>query len=165
MNAIPTKKAAAVLRKPGEGEFIAHNAEKMWFTLTAEDTGGRVGLMERVVSPKFQSPPRPHTHQTEDWFGYVISGRLVFSLDGVETEVPEGATLFVPRGVYFRWWNPDDTPVRALFAYMPGGFEAYFKKLIQATAPKAEKLHDYDKTLPDLMRVQDEFGMVRKDEG
>ncbi len=152
-----------VLRQHREGERITLGAEEMRFALTTEDTNGRFDLIERMVSPNFQSPPLAHTHSKEDWMGYVIEGRLVFQLDGRDVEVGTGGSLFVPKGVYFRWWNPDLAPARVLFLYTPGGFGAFFRDIMEHSAQKSDKLHDYDKTLSGIMRLHDKYGIIRQE--
>lgn len=159
---IANARRPVVIRR-GQAEQVAHHQERLSFLLTGDGTGGRVGLIERVVSPKFQSPPLPHCHTRGDWCGYLLDGRLVFELDGAAHELHGGDTLFVPRGVYFRWWNPDDTPARMLFIFMPGGFEQFFKDMVAATTAVADTLHDYQRTLPSIMQLHDRYGMVRKE--
>lgn len=152
-----------VVTRRAKAEQIAHNQEQLTFLLTGRATGGRVGFIERVVAPRFQSPPLPHCHSREDWCGYLLDGRLVFQLDGTPHELSAGDALFVPRGVYFRWWNPNDTPARMLFLFTPGGFEEFFRDMIAATSAVADTLHDYQRTLPSIMQLHDRYGMVRKD--
>ncbi|MBF9234508.1 cupin domain-containing protein [Microvirga alba] len=153
----------AVLRQHGEGETIKVGAEEIRFALTSAETNGRLDLIERMVSPNFQSPPLAHTHTREDWMGYLIEGRLVFQLDGETKELKPGGSLFVPRGVYFRWWNPDPVPARILFAYTPGGFGSFFKEVLELSAQKADRVHDYDKTLTGIMKLHDKYGMIRQE--
>jgi mannose-6-phosphate isomerase-like protein (cupin superfamily) len=168
MNANVSAEAAnrrAIVHNAPDAEALRHGEEQMTFLLEGAETGGAVGLVERVVSPNFKSPPAPHTHLWNDFLGYIVEGRLVFQLDGEVSEVNAGGALYVPRGVYFRWWNPDPKPVRALFAYLPGGFELFFKDVIAATAKRADKLHDYDRTLSDITRLHDKYGIQRDESG
>ncbi|NIX76117.1 cupin domain-containing protein [Microvirga terricola] len=153
----------ALARQNGEGERIKMGAEEMRFVLTSAETGGRFDLIERWVSPNFKSPPLPHTHTREDWAGYLMEGRLVFQLDGKVTELTAGGSLFVPRGVYFRWWNPEVTSARVLFVYTPGGFGTFFKEVFELSARKADQVHDYDKTLAGIMKLHDKYGMIRQE--
>lgn len=157
---LPARFMPAV-RLPGDGETVSLGAESMKLLFTADDTGGRLGLIDREVSPGFKSPPQRHTHSHEDWLGYVISGRLVFELDGMIHDIGAGGSLFVPRGTYFRWWNPQEIPARVLFVYMPGGFEAFFRDLVNELAPKADRIHDYPRTLDGIRRLHDRYGIVR----
>lgn len=153
-----------IIRRHGEAETLQVGAERLSFTLNGGDTGGAFGLVERVVSPLFQSPPQPHSHSREDFMGYLLEGRLVFQLNGREEALGPGDTLFVPRGVWFRWWNPLETPARVLFLYTPGGFEDFFREVAAQAAARAARIHDYDKTLTDITALHDRFGMVRADQ-
>lgn len=153
-----------VIRHLGEGEMLSKGAEKLVLTLTGEDTNGGFALIRRSVSPHFQSPPKPHANTQEDWMGHVLSGRLVVQLDDGPVELRAGSTIFMPRGTYFRWWNPDATLAEALFLYTPAGFEAFFRRLFATVAPEATRLHDWDKTLPEALSANDAFNVVRRSE-
>lgn len=153
-----------VIRHAGEGETLSKGGEKLVLTLTGADTNGGFALIRRVVAPHFQSPPKPHANTQEDWMAHVLSGRLVVQLDGGPVELGAGATIFMPRGTYFRWWNPDASPAEALFLYTPAGFEDFFRRLFAAVPAQAEQLHDWDKTLPEALAANDAFNVVRKGE-
>lgn len=151
----------ALVRRRGEAPVLRVGAEMLGFTFTGAETGGACGLIERVVSPGFQSPPDAHRHTSEDWLCHLLDGRLVFQLDGEVEEMTPGDSLFVPRGVHFRWWNPEQAPARALFLYIPGGFEQFFADVAEAVTPKADRIHDYDRTLADIHALHDRYGIVR----
>lgn len=156
-------KQSAILRSAGEGERLKVGAEELRYVFSSHETNSGFDLIERWVSPNFQSPPLPHTHTKEDWMAYVLEGRLIFQVDEEQVELTQGASLFVPRGVYFRWWNPVSTPARMLCLYTPGGFGNFFREVFEDTAKKADKVHAYDKTLTGIMRLHDKYGMVRKE--
>lgn len=150
-----------VIRRRGEALRSIAGQEVFDFTLTRAETGGAVGLVERLVSPRFQSPPQAHWHTREDWLGYLLDGELVFQLNGTDHALGAGDCLFVPRGVRFRWWNPADRPARALFLYVPGGFEDFFKGACAVAAARDARLHDYEETLKAIQALHDGFGIVR----
>lgn len=156
-------KQNAVFRPSTEGERLKVGAEELRYVFQSSQTNGGFDLIERWVSPHFQSPPLPHTHTREDWMAYVLKGRLIFQVDEEEVELTEGASLYVPQGVYFRWWNPDATSARMLCFYTPGGFGNFFREVFEENAKKADKLHEYDKTLTGIMRLHDKYGMIRKE--
>jgi len=153
----------ALLRRPGEGERLKAGAEELRYVFSSQETGGGFDLIERWVSPNFQSPPLAHAHTREDWMAYVLEGRLVFQVDEEQVELTGGASLFVPRGIYFRWWNPEAAPARMLCLYTPGGFGSFFRDVFEEAGKKAERVHDYDKTLTGIMRLHDRYGMIRKE--
>ncbi len=154
--------AAPVIRHAGEGETLSKGGEKLVLTLTGADTQGAFALIRRTVAPHFQSPPKPHANTNEAWMAHVLAGRLVVQLDDGPVELQPGSTLFMPRGTYFRWWNPDATPAEALFLYTPAGFEEFFRRLFATVPAEARQLHDWDKTLPEALAANDAFDVVRK---
>lgn len=151
-----------VIRHAGEGETLSKGAETLVLTLTGEDTDGGFALIRRTVSPHFQSPPKPHANTAEDWMCHLLSGRLVVQLESGPVELRAGSTIFMPRGTYFRWWNPDAAAAEALFLYTPAGFENFFRRLFETVPPDAKQLHDWDKTLPEALAANDAFNVVRK---
>jgi mannose-6-phosphate isomerase-like protein (cupin superfamily) len=119
-------------------------------------------VIERTVAGSFQSPPQEHTHTREDWAYYVLEGRIGLMLDGIEHVLTRGGFVFVPRGVYFRWWNPDATPARVLALYAPGAFAEFFREVVTRVAPKTDTIGRYETTLGDILALQDRYGMLRK---
>ncbi|MGE0566058.1 MAG: cupin domain-containing protein [Alphaproteobacteria bacterium] len=161
--AIPTKQPApARFVPPNGGETLTLGPDTLRFVLDAADTGGTLSLIERTVAGNFQSPPAPHTNTREDWFYYVLEGRLGFRFDSGDVIADARGTVWVPRGAYFRWWNPDPTPARCLCLYTPGAFGQFFKDVVAAVTPKSDVLGDYTRTLPDLLAIADTYGIVRR---
>lgn len=158
-----TAKPRAVLRAAAEGESLTVGAEKLRYVFSSQETKGGFDLIERWVSPHFQSPPLPHTHTREDWMAHVLEGRLGFQVDGEQVELTPGASLLIPRGVYFRWWNPQAAPARLLCFYSPGGFGEFFREVFEDSAKKAARVHEYGKTLTGIMRLHDKYGIIRKE--
>nr|WP_246728407.1 cupin domain-containing protein [Microvirga terricola] len=131
----------------------------MRYVFTSQETNGAFDLIERVVSPNFESPPVANGHTKEDFLYYLLEGRLIFRLDSEEVELKTGASLFVPRGVFFRWWNPDPIAARVLALYTPGGFGEYFREVISHAAKRTDKVHDYGATLTAVMALHAKYGM------
>lgn len=152
----------AVVRRPEEAERIGQGAETLTYLLTGEDTGGAFAMIERTVAPNFVSPPQFHAHKADDWMLYVLEGKLCLAFEDRVAELSAGSVGYVPRGTYFRWWNPLPEPARGLFVYTPATFANFFREAIALTNRKAERIHDYDRTLPDILSVQDRYGMLRR---
>lgn len=79
------------------GDMIwAHNTW-MRYVATAEDTGGRLAVIEQRLSPAGE-PPR-HVHANEDEAFYVLDGRLAASIgDDTTAGAGPGEFVFLPRG-------------------------------------------------------------------
>ena len=70
-----------------------------------------------------------HTHEHEDEYSYVLSGRLGALVGDEEIEAGPGELVAKPRGVPHAFWNAGDEPVRLLELISPGGFDQYFADL------------------------------------
>jgi quercetin dioxygenase-like cupin family protein len=53
-----------------------------------------------------------HRHDTIEHEQIVLDGRMIISLDGRETEVRPGDSIFIPAGVSHWYENRGDAPVR-----------------------------------------------------
>jgi mannose-6-phosphate isomerase-like protein (cupin superfamily) len=153
----------SVVRLAGEGRTLGAGSNVITYKLTSAETTGAFSVLERVVPPHFQSPPQPHTNTREDWAAYVLDGVLAFQLEDRELTAPAGSLVFVPRGVFFRWWNPQSEPARCLMIYAPAGFEEYFSEVTDATKDAPRGPLDYERTLPTILRIQDKYGMRRRE--
>jgi len=151
-----------IVRLAGEGRTVGAGTNVITYKLVSAETGGAFSVLERVVPPHFQSPPQPHTNTREDWMVYVLEGTLVFQLEEREVSAPAGSLLFVPRGVFFRWWNPSAESAKCLVIYAPAGFEDFFAELIKAAEDAPRGPTDYARTLPTILRIQDKYGMRRR---
>jgi len=152
-----------LVRLPGEGQTLGAGSNVITYKLAGAETRGAFSVLERVVPPHFQSPPQPHSNTREDWAAYVLDGALVFQLENREVSAPAGSLVFVPRGVFFRWWNPDAEPAKCLVIYAPAGFEEFFSEVAEATKDAPRGPLDYERTLPAILRIQDKYGMRRRD--
>ena len=59
-----------IVLRPGDGETIEVAGNSLTFKAEANDTGGRLGLVEYTAGPGFAGPP-PHRHrETADMSKY-----------------------------------------------------------------------------------------------
>lgn len=112
-----------VISEPGAGE-MAYGFGPHLIRMTADQTGGRFGLLEADI-PAGEGPPL-HVHEREDEFFRVLSGRFLFVCGDAATEVSEGGCVLLPRGVPHRFQNVGSTMGRLMVIVTPGGFEGYF---------------------------------------
>lgn len=145
-----------------EGETFQTGADRLTIKIDGTKTGGLFSLMEREVAGHFQSPPRFHSHTDTDWLCYVLEGRLQFHLDEGTVVCGAGDSVYIPRGRFFRWANPDAAPARCLIFYTPGGFENFFREIIPLVAKKSDELADYSQTLQQIEALQDKYDLVRR---
>lgn len=97
--------------------------------LRAEETDGRLSLIEQVVPGGFPGPAM-HVHPDFDETFYVVEGKLGFRVGERAYEAGPGTVAFVPRGTPHTFANPTQEPARSLVLLSPGGFERYFDELI-----------------------------------
>ena len=115
---------------PGEGATIQGPAGgPLTFKVRGEQTDGALTAFENVVAPG-DGPPL-HTHSNEDESWYVLEGRLRFRLADERRDAPQGAFVFVPRGVPHCFQNVGETPARILVAFTPSGMEAFFDRFAE----------------------------------
>jgi quercetin dioxygenase-like cupin family protein len=97
--------------------------------LRAEQTDGRLGLVEQVVPGGYPGPAL-HVHPEFDETFYLIEGSLAFRVGDRAYEASAGTVVFVPRGTPHTFANTSQELARSLVLVTPGGFEGYFEELI-----------------------------------
>ena len=109
----------AVLHVPsGSGRTVWFSGDVYTVALTAEQTGGSLGLIHASVPPG-GGPPQ-HFHAEHEEYFCILDGELEFS---------EGARRFTARRgdvVMHNFHNTGLLPVSMLFLYTPGGPEGLF---------------------------------------
>jgi quercetin dioxygenase-like cupin family protein len=116
----------------GQGLHVpARGGTTTWFNgdiytvkLSAQLSGGGLGLIEATVPPG--GGPAPHIHRHTDETFYLVSGELEF-LDGERTfTAGTGDLVHLPRNTVHRFFNPGLFPATMLFIFTPGGAEQLF---------------------------------------
>lgn len=113
----------AVFSQPGSGR-IADAFGRHIIRITADQTGGRLGVFEAEV-PAGEGPPF-HVHDREEEFFLVLSGQFGFWCEGDHVTLGAGGTIVIPRGTAHRFQNVGDEAGRILVVVTPGGFEGFF---------------------------------------
>ena len=103
----------------------------MHIRVRAEDTDGRVGLIEQVVPAGFPGPAL-HVHPDFEETFYVIDGEIAFRVGDEAHDVGPGTVAVVPPNTPHTFANPSNQTARMLVLVTPGGFERYFEALITA---------------------------------
>lgn len=97
------------------------------FLLRSADTGGATAIVDSVSRPA-SGPPR-HIHGDCDETFVVLSGDVVFEVDGETRACGPGQAAFVPRGAEHSFHVLGPAPARMLTIFTPGGFEAFFEAM------------------------------------
>ena len=110
---------------PGEGERADFPSLGNRYIIRSEQTGGRFALIEHTIPPHALAAPI-HTHENEDEYSYVLSGRMGAMIGDDVVEAGPGELVVKPRGIPHAFWNAGDEEVRLLELISPGGFDQYF---------------------------------------
>ncbi|APH74189.1 cupin domain-containing protein [Aquibium oceanicum] len=97
--------------------------------LKPEETGGSMSIVDSW-SPAGSGPPR-HIHEEEDETFVVITGRCRVWIEGDESEIGPGETVFIQRGRNHTFKVTEDGPSRHLVILTPGGFEGFFTDMAE----------------------------------
>lgn len=95
--------------------------------LAPEESGGAMSVVDSV-SPPNSGPPR-HVHHDADETFVILSGDVLFWLEGDEFTRGPGQTIFVPRGKQHTFRIVSSAPARHLVILTPGGFEGFFSEM------------------------------------
>ena len=97
----------------------------------ASDTGGAYELIQETRA--VEGGPAPHVHRERDEGFLVLEGRYRFICGDEETEVGEGAFVFVPRGIRHAF-RTLAAPSRVLIVVAPAGLDGYFREMAEGLA-------------------------------
>lgn len=106
--------------------------------VTAEETGGRVAIVEGCLRHG-TAPPR-HVHSREDVYVYVLCGRLSFVLGGERYECTAGSGLLLPRGDE-HVFTVETSSACALLVITPAGLETCLGELEELERDSADGHH------------------------
>jgi quercetin dioxygenase-like cupin family protein len=109
---------------PGDGPCIRYTGQVIHVKLGAEQSGGEMTVIEDVIDP--QAGPPLHVHERENEAYYVLEGEFEFACGNDTIRGGPGTFVHAPRGVPHRYSNVGSTPGKMLFAFTPGGIEAFF---------------------------------------
>jgi quercetin dioxygenase-like cupin family protein len=114
---------------------------------TADQTGGRFGLIENIAPVGAGSPY--HVHRAEDETFYILDGELEFISEGRRFVHGAGGYVFLPRDIPHGFRVVGESIARFLILVTPGGFERFVS---EAGEPAAE-LRLPEPSRPDLQKL------------
>jgi quercetin dioxygenase-like cupin family protein len=98
------------------------------YVIESAETDGRFALIEHTIPPRTLAAPI-HTHEREDEYSYVLSGRMGAQIGDETIEAGPGELVRKPRGVPHAFWNAHYEECVLLELISPGGFAEYFSDL------------------------------------
>lgn len=118
--------------------------------LTGAATGGKMSIYEAVAAPD-QGPPR-HIHHGEDEIFYILSGEVIFWLDGESVTKGPGDIVFAPRDRPHTFHVVGPAPARWITILTPGGMEGFFVEM-------AEGGYRLPQQIADVARIAANYAM------
>ena len=103
-------------------------AQQVRLLLTAEETFGRVSVVERIAQHGTAVPRHRHAH--EDEIVCVLSGEIIYQVGTERHQVSSGACLFMPRGSEHSHIVASKS-ARLLIILVPAGLEGLHRDLAQ----------------------------------
>jgi quercetin dioxygenase-like cupin family protein len=113
-----------VIRRAEETETKWFNGDIYRLALTAEDTGGAIGMVDATIPPG--GGPPPHLHRNSDEHYLVVEGELEFQLGPQKVTLARSDSLHIPRGTLHGFRNVSIQPARMILLFSPGGPEGIF---------------------------------------
>jgi mannose-6-phosphate isomerase-like protein (cupin superfamily) len=95
------------------------------YLIDSADTDGRFALIEHRIPPRTLAAP-VHTHEREDEYSYVLSGRMGAQIGDEVVDAGPGELVVKPRGIPHAFWNAGDEETVLLELISPGQFGEYF---------------------------------------
>jgi len=118
----------------GEGRRIWAFGDLMILKLTAEQTSGRVFVMEQHV-PRHRGAPGRHVHEVDDQSWFVIAGHGRWFIGDQTIEAGTGDFVHGPHGVPHAF-SADSDDLHVLVITAPAGLEGLFAAVgVDATEP------------------------------
>lgn len=81
----------------------------------------------QTVAPR--SFIREHTHDRNEEVIFVVRGKGICRLDGVEHVIEEGSCVFLGHNRKHHFLNPHDAPMTFFWIFMPGGLDDFFEQI------------------------------------
>lgn len=123
----------------GGGEAVGAGAllvnpvtdERLRFTRTAEESGGRLLQAEFVAPPGWRQPGRLQSHPEQEERIRVLSGALRVRSSGAGHILEAGEWLTIPPGTAHAVTNEGSEEVRAILEWRPAlGTQAFFETFV-----------------------------------
>ncbi|GID32235.1 cupin domain-containing protein [Paractinoplanes brasiliensis] len=94
--------------------------------VTADQTGGALGMLEMDVVAGFGNIP--HAHGGEDEAFYVAAGEFSFINGSTTFDASPGDFVYIPRGTRHAFKNNSAETGTLMVFFTPGGAESFFSK-------------------------------------
>src|SRR5882757_9286919 len=100
-------------------DIINFGSLQLRFLHSKDDTGGSVDIFEMMLQPNARMPI-PHYHDRWDETIYGLSGISTWTIDGKQTDLGPGESVFIKRGIVHGFTNRSTGPATCLCILSPG---------------------------------------------
>lgn len=97
--------------------------------VAGKDTGGKYSVMTGQTPPLGGPPLHVHRDVNETFF--ILEGKFMFELDGVQHFAEAGTTVHIPPGVQHLYQNVGETVGRSVLIVEPAGLDEFFIELAE----------------------------------
>ena len=126
-------------------DIINFGTLQLRFLHSKDDTGGSVDIFEMTLQPNARMPI-PHYHDRWDETIYGLSGVSTWTIDGKQSDLGPGESVFIKRGIVHGFTNRSDGPATCLCLLSPGVLgPQYFREiaaLMAAGAPDPARMKE-----------------------
>ena len=123
----------AMASDDGEVCYVGPKRDPVRIKVSKEKDASALAMIVQDMSPGTSIPM--HLHDREDEIILIQAGTGVAMLGDVQTPVPAGSVVWVPKGTWHGGRNTGSTTLKWTGIYAPAGFEGYFREI--STAPGA----------------------------
>ena len=102
-----------------------------------------------------------HKHLYEDEFIILHRGTGLLTLGEKEYQIKEGATIFIPKGVWHGLKNNGTENIDMRFGYSPAGFEGFFRVV---GIPVGKPWVQIQRTMEEKRALTEKYGFVPKEQ-
>jgi len=124
---------------PKDGEFYwqpvpANGYVRNIFNQKTTDARANFSFGTQTVAPRCFI--REHTHAHHEELIYVVEGRGIARVDGVDHPLEKGAAVFIGLNRRHHFLNPYDEPLTFTVLLMPGGLDQFFAEIGRPMEPE-----------------------------
>lgn len=152
-----TSALAPIALGPGQGESLWFLGSHVSIKASADNTAGRVAVIEHLTPRGLGSPLHVH-HREDEWF-YVIEGELTVWVGGRIINAPAGSFVYGPRDIPHTFTVSSET-ARYLLVTEPGDFAGFMRALAEpASEPVIPPPASEPPDVAALAQVAAEYGI------
>ncbi|SIR46185.1 cupin domain-containing protein [Bosea sp. TND4EK4] len=103
--------------------------------LNTAKTGGAAQFSMGTQTVAANSFIREHTHEDHEEIIFVLQGRGIARIEGVDHPLEAGSCAYIGSGIKHHFLNPNDEPLSFTVLLMPGGLDDFFARIGRAKTP------------------------------